>query len=209
MNPLNRLYRSYYNWRVRLHRRHYLLGALTHFFTIVILAFVLVVLFTLVILQPYHVEGSSMEPTLSHGDRLFIFRLSKIKSQILGQDYIPQRGQIIVFHDPTSNNKWIKRVVGLPNERLVLRNNEITIYNNEFPDGFQPDFKLDPALPDFPLDEPVIDRFIQAREVFVIGDNRLPRASSDSRGQAGNISLDNIDGSVIIRVIPFFNFRFF
>ena len=209
MNPFKRLYATWYGWRVRLHKRHYLLGALVHFFSIIFVAFILVVLFTLVILQPYHVQGESMEPTLSHGDRLFIFRLSKIKAQVFGQDYVPQRGQIVVLHDPVSDDKWIKRVVGLPNERIVLRDNTITIYNNEFPNGFEPVFNLDPPLPDFPHNEPVIDRFINAREIFVIGDNRHANASSDSRGQAGNISLDNVDGSVIIRVIPFFNFRFF
>lgn len=179
-----------------------------HIGSIAIAGVTIVTLFTLVIMQPFHVQGSSMSPTMKEGDRLFILKVGKIKAWLLGQDYTPKRGEIIVFHHPVNDEKWVKRVVGLPNERIVIRNNKITIYNEEFPEGFHPQLNLDPPLPEFPLNEPVVDRLIGSREVFVIGDNRLQDGSVDSRRE-DNTPLESIDGPVFIRIIPLFDFRFF
>lgn len=209
MDFFRNIYNKWYAWRVSLHRRNYWLGALTHVFSIIVVAFILVFIFTIIILQPYHVRGSSMEPTLQEGDRLFILRLGKITANIFGTDYVPKRGEIIIFHNPGKNDKWIKRVIGLPGERLVIENNKITIYNQEYPRGFEPNFNLDPPLPDFPLSEPRLDRTVNQGEVFVLGDNRLPGQSDDSRGPIGNIPVEDIDGVVLIRVVPILDFRFF
>ena len=145
-----------------------------HIASIVVIAFILIFFFTFYILQPYEVHGESMQPTLRDGDRLFILRSGKILSNMLGTDYIPRRGEIVVFQSRVEKAKWIKRIVGLPEERIVIKENKITIYNDEFPEGFEPIFELDPPLEAFPLNESVVDRIIKKGEVFVIGDNRLP-----------------------------------
>ena len=209
MNIFKRVYRRWYFFRVRLRRRHFLLGALAHVGSVVVMAFVLVLLFTLYILQPYRVSGESMSPTLHNGDRLFVLRSGKVVANALGYNYVPKRGEIIVFHSKLRDNKWIKRVVGLPGERVVIRNNVITIYNDKYPEGFVFELELEPALEDFPATEPVIDRIVGQGEVFVLGDNRLPQKSSDSRGGLGNIDLEDVDGTVVIRVVPILEFRFF
>ena len=209
MNIFKRIYRRWYRLRVRLRRRHFLLGALAHVGSVVIMAFVLVLIFTLYILQPYRVSGESMMPTLSNGDRLFVLRSGKVAANALGYNYVPKRGEIIVFHSKLRDNKWIKRVVGLPGERIIIKNNVITIYNEEHPEGFIFELEVDPQLEDFPATEPVVDRLVGQGEVFVIGDNRLPQKSSDSRGSLGNIALDDIDGTVVVRVVPILEFRLF
>lgn len=209
MEFLKKIYQPWHKLRVRLHKRSYVLGALVHISSIIAVAFILIFVFTFYILQPYQVVGQSMQPTLQDGDRLFILRSGKIFSDIMGTDYIPKRGEIIVFHSSLKDNKWIKRVVGLPGERIVIKNNRITIYNDEFPGGFEPVLNLDPPLEAFPPNEQVVDRIIRKSEIFVIGDNRLPQQSSDSRGTLGNVSLEDVDGTVLIRVVPVSEFQLF
>ena len=209
MDIIRRIYRRWQELRDRLKRRHYILGVLVHVGSVVVMAFITVFMFTLYILQPYRVDGASMQPTLENDDRLFILRSGKVVSDIFGIDFIPKRGDIVVLESKVNDKKWIKRVIGLPEERIVIKDKIITIYNEEFPAGFMPELNLKPELADFPSNEPVVDRIIGKGEVFVIGDNRLPRQSSDSRGSLGNISLDDIDGTVFVRVVPFAKFHFF
>ena len=163
-----------------------------------VVATLLLILFFIffVVFQPYRVVGNAMEPTLKNDERLLIFRGGKVWSNIVNSDYIPERGEIIVFEGKVSDSQWIKRVIGLPGERVVIANNVITIYNDEFPNGFELDAEWEAALADFPSDEPVIDREIDDDEVFVLGDNRLPGKSSDSRGDLGNVPIENIEGVI-------------
>ena len=163
-----------------------------------VVATLLLILFFIffVVFQPYRVQGNAMEPTLKDGERLLVFRGGKIWSNIVNSDYIPERGEIIVLESKVNDSKWIKRVIGLPGERIVIANNVITIYNDESPNGFELNAEWESVLADFPADEPVIDREIGADEVFVLGDNRLPSQSSDSRGALGNISIDDIEGVI-------------
>ena len=90
-----------------------------------------------------------MQPTLYHGDRIFILRSGKVWADILGADYVPKRGEIVVLESKLKDEKWIKRVVGLPGERVIIKNNIITIYNEEHPAGFVFELGADPPLEDF------------------------------------------------------------
>ena len=207
---LQRIYRRWYYYRERLKGRHYILGVLAHVGSIVALAFVMVLFFTLYILQPYEVYGDSMSPTLQNGDRLFILRSGKVLSDALGVDHIPKRGEIVIIHSKVNEKKWVKRVIGLPGERIVIKDNVITVYNRGSPGGFKVKLDLDPPLEDFPPAEPVVDRIIGKGEIFILGDNRLEGASDDSRSlRLGNVSIDDIDGVVVVRVVPVLDFRFF
>lgn len=187
------------------------LKAFLHLVSILIAAFIIVLFFEFFVFHPYKVEGNSMSPTLSSGDRLIVLRTNKVISDILGRDYVPKRGEIVVFShpQPTENRKLIKRVVGLPNERIVIKDNKIFIYNDDYPRGFELDWKFEPALPDFSQHEQVYDRIIREGEIFVLGDNRLPGQSADSRRSLGNIPVENIEGVVIIRILPLNQITFF
>jgi len=160
------------------------------------------------VFQSYEVDGSSMEPSLQNEDRLIIWKLPRTWARITKHDYQPQRGDVIVFHKPDgSKEQLIKRVIGLPGERVVVSDGEITVFSKTFPDGFKPD--------DAPYGKNLsetagnVDVRVDRGEVFVSGDNRIPGASLDSRSSLGNIDLDLVVGKLALRIFPFQSFETF
>jgi signal peptidase I len=158
------------------------------------------------VFQSYEVDGPSMETTLQNQDRLIVNKIPRTIARITGKPYIPERGEIIIFvkhgsldFDGSGEKQLIKRVIGLPGERVVLQNSKYTVYNAEYPQGFDPDTSFDrreginasiPGSADFTVGE---------NEVFVSGDNR-PN-SLDSRA-FGPISADDIVGTLAFRIFP-------
>ncbi|MFA4931140.1 MAG: signal peptidase I [Patescibacteria group bacterium] len=120
--------------------------------------------------QLFIVDGQSMEPTLHDGQMLLVDKLSYYYRQ-------PQRGEIIVFEKPKeTQTNFIKRVVGLPGEKITIHNNQIIVYNESNPDGLK--LNEDYIPPDSPTNGNQ-EFTIAANEVFVLGDNRTN--SQDSR----------------------------
>jgi signal peptidase I len=149
-----------------------------------------------------------MEPTLYHQDRLIIYKLNKTIADITSKDYMPERGDIIVFHQPNgSKDQLIKRVVGLPGDRIIVKNDRVTIYNAENPNGFNPDDERygDLLKPTYGN----VDVTVGNNEVFVMGDNRIAGASLDSRSSLGNVSTKYIVGELVLRYLPVGNFESF
>jgi signal peptidase I len=99
----------------------------------------------------------------------------------------------------------IKRVIGLPGERVVVKNNQVTVYNDEHPQGFHPDKDL-PYGKVIPETSGDIDTIISKNHVYVLGDNR-PN-SLDSRA-FGEIESKNIVGKLVMRVWPAGNMKAF
>ena len=98
------------------------------------------------VFRSYNVVGHSMDNTLSENDRLIVNRLAVSMSHLSGKEYVPERGQIIVFLngessgkltcsvDPTIKDQYIiKRVIAFPGERVVVKDGKITVYNNQNP----------------------------------------------------------------------------
>jgi signal peptidase I len=173
--------------------------------TILVTAPLIAVFLTVFVFQSYQVDGESMESTLSHNDRLIVWKLPKTWSKITGHDYVPQRGDVVVFVEPTlgqfgqdPGKQLIKRVVGLPGERVIVEDGVLTVYNDEFPDGFQPDKVLPygDVIGQTPLEK---EWTIGEDQVFVVGDNR--NNSLDSR-TFGPVETKNIVGKLVIRVLP-------
>ena len=93
-------------------------------------ALVIAILIRSLLIQPFYIPSSSMEPSLLVGDRLFVtklsygyskhsfpFSLGPIKNRILFSE--PERGDVIVFKTPADNRTdYIKRLIGLPGDRL-------------------------------------------------------------------------------------------
>ena len=157
------------------------------------------------VFQSYQVEGPSMQATLQESDRLIIWKLPHTWSRITKKDYQPNRGDIIVFikrglynFDTNKEKQLIKRVIGIPGDRVLVKEGKITIFNKEHPDGFDPDtvIKYDHVLP-YTLNE--VSLTVPAGEVFAVGDNR--QNSLDSR-IFGTISDDDIVGKLIARILP-------
>lgn len=170
------------------------------------------VLINTFVFRSYSVVGPSMESTMFTGDRLIVDRLPVTWAQLRGQSYVPERGQIIVFKNPHfapgSDEEYIvKRVIGLPGERVVLKNGTFTVYNDEHPDGFDPD-SLNGGEPGSPTSGEV-DKVVPKGELFVAGDHRAGSFSYDSRSGLGTIPLYDVVGPVSLRVFPFNKIRFF
>ena len=143
--------------------------------------------------QPFFVRGASMAPNFDDGEYLIVDELSsKTKLRPL------QRGDVVIFRYPVDPTQYyIKRVVGLPSERVRVANGTVMIFTAEFPRGVI----LDEAayLPTTERTEGVTDLTLKENEVFVLGDNR--DHSSDSRAW-GALPLDLVVGRAWIRAFP-------
>ena len=180
---------------------------------ILIAAPMIALMLTAFVFQSYEVDGPSMETTLQNHDRLIVWKLPKTVAKITHRDYIPHRGDIIIFvkHDlyeanGTQEKQLIKRVIGLPGDRVVVQNDHITIYNTEHPEGFNPDINHDYSGHIASVTSGNIDLLIPEGQVFVDGDNR-PN-SLDSRA-FGPIPAGDIVGKLKLRIFPVNNFKSF
>jgi len=159
-------------------------------------------------LQSFHVVGTSMTPTLQEGDRLLISKLGRTWGKITNDPYVPNRGDIIVFKSPTDGIELVKRVIGLPGERVVLESGKFTVFNEDNPKGFNPD-DVFPEGKNLAYTAGNVNVVIPEGEIFVSGDNRVPGGSLDSRSSLGTVPVDNIDGRLILRVLPITEARTF
>ena len=169
------------------------------------------ILFALVLItfvfHSYQVDGPSMNPTLKDGDRLIIWKVPRTLARITGNTYIPERGDVVVFSEigltntDGSTKQLIKRVIGLPGDRVVIEDGTIRVYNDEHPNGFNPDTTLDYGNgQSFPINNnEEIDEYVAEGEVFVMGDNR--NNSLDSRA-FGPVPAEDIVGKLTLRIFP-------
>lgn len=139
--------------------------------------------------QRTSVSGSSMEPTLHHGDQLILDKLSYHFSE-------PERFDIIVFpFQYEEKTYYVKRIIGLPGETVQIDLSGNIYINGEI---LEEDYGLEPI--NFPglAQEPIT---LGEDEYFVLGDNR--NNSSDSRDPSvGNIKRDDIMGKAWVRIWP-------
>lgn len=180
-------------------------GGRSLFGTIILfmLAPIIAISITTYAFQSYEVDGQSMETTLQNNDRLLVNKLPKTWARIKKSEYIPNRGDIIIFDQEgfassTGEKQLIKRVIGLPGERVVVKNDKITVYNDQNPQGFNPD-KANIYNVDAEVTAGMIDVVVPAGHVFVCGDNR--NNSLDSR-YFGPISAQHIIGKLSLRILP-------
>jgi len=174
---------------------------------ILLLAFLVAVLLIAFVFRSYQVDGPSMETTLMNQDKLIIWKVSRTWARITHHAYIPNRGDVIVFQEAglsvygqQDSKQLIKRVVGLPGDRVVVRDGAVTIYNKAHPNGFQPDQTL-PYDSDkhIPVTNGDVDVTLGPDQLFVCGDNRPD--SLDSRA-FGPINANQVIGKLIVRVFP-------
>lgn len=137
---------------------------------ILLISLAIVVPIRYFLVQPFVVRGASMEPNFTDQEYLVVDEISYYVRP-------PARGEVIVFRYPRDTSEFfIKRIVGLPGEKITIERGRVTIANTAYPEGFvlQEPY-LDPALKTYPD----IQRTLGPEEYFVLGDNR--NASSDSR----------------------------
>src|SRR3989338_9063327 len=151
-------------------------------------AVIIVLPIRLFIAQPFIVSGSSMDPTFADKQYLIVDELSYHFKD-------PERGEVIVFKYPKDESRYlIKRIVGLPEETVIIEGNTLSVTTKE-----------GEVLP---IPEPYVVNegngnsmtlTLTDDQYFVMGDNRP--ASSDSRIW-GPLPQDDIVGRALIRLLP-------
>lgn len=149
------------------------------------------------VVQPHRVSGESMMTTLHDGELVLTNKLDyRFKS--------PERGDVITFKAPNDPKRdFIKRIIGLPEEKLEVTKNQIKIYNKKYPDGF---ILKETYLDSFQITEGNLvfqegkAVAIPKDEYMTMGDNRLN--SYDSRAW-GTLRKDAIIGKAWIVYWPF------
>lgn len=169
--------------------------SLKDFFTelvkIVIISLAIVLPIRYLLIQPFYVKGASMEPTIYDHEYLIIDEISYRFKE-------PLRGEIVVFKYPQDKKQYfIKRIIALPGEKIVIREGKVIIFNQSSPEGFILD-ENDYLLPGTktPGQE---DRVLEEDEYYVLGDNRS--SSLDSR-RFGPLGREYIIGRTWLRGWP-------
>ncbi len=188
------------------------------------------------IYRSYNVVGGSMENTLHGDDRVIVNRAAVSLAHFNGHEYMPKRGQIIVFlnEDEEKANEYreqgvqnpmtctipddvadqyiIKRVIAFPGERVVVKDGVMTIFNEEHSEGFVYDEEWrseDGSSGPKEHTSGEVDTVVPEGEIFVSGDNREGSNSWDSRNGLGTIPLCRVIGPVLMRLYPFNQIRLF
>jgi signal peptidase I len=148
-------------------------------------------------IQPYRVDGPSMQPGL-HTDGLLLVNL-------LTYDFgSPQRGDVIVLHPPSAPNlQYVKRIIGIPGDTIELTQISVAVdgkvlsepYISPLPDGAEENSN---GCLEFPATG-TIDITLSKNQYYVMGDNRTN--SQDSRC-FGSITRDEIIGKAEVVIFP-------
>ena len=146
------------------------------------------------IVQPFIVDGGSMLPTFHNKEFLLVDKFSYFVGK-------PDRGDVAIFKlyeggtNPYTGKHLIKRVIGLPGERVVVKNGVTYIFNKENPQGFE----LDESFILYKDMTKNVDVTLDEHHYFVMGDNRTQ--SYDSRDW-GALDEKNLKGQVLFRMFP-------
>ena len=164
---------------------------------VLIVSLIIIVPIRAYVVQPFYVDGASMEPNFYDGEYLIVDEISYRFKE-------PNRGDIVIFHPPDNPKVYyIKRIIGLPNEVVDIKNGEIRVYEQD---------SVDPLIID---ESKYLSEDQQLRpsekyhvkladtEYYLMGDNR--RSSLDSR-RLGPINESHIKGKVALRAFPFDKF---
>lgn len=169
------------------------------------------VIFRFYIFQPFSIKGNSMEPNFHNGEYLIVNELTYNFSA-------PKRGDVVIFKHPEPActdfvnssyinriffqgpcSNYIKRIIGLPGETVVIKDGKVLVKNEQNPEGFE-------LREDYlPSEIPTLGnqtRELSKDEVYVVGDNRQPNASSDSR-EWGPLPKNHIVGKGFLLLLPF------
>lgn len=153
----------------------------------VAIAVIAVFLVRTFVVQPFLVSGSSMEPSFYNSDYLLVDELTYRFRE-------PSRGEVIVFKYPGDHRSYyIKRIIGLPGERVQINNGKIAIYK----DGKELDLK-EPYISQL-KSSGRFETVLKENQYFVMGDNR--NFSFDSRSW-GPLSRSEIIGLARLRLWP-------
>ena len=168
----------------------------------VLLGLLLGLLVTQIGFSLMRVDGRSMDPSLFAGELVVVLRppvtalLASFGSGSWGQ---VERGAMVVLPEPHTGGVLlgmgrpliVKRVVALPNELVAFRRGQLYVDGVRLPEPWVSEERRGTyTMPPRPVD---------AGEVFVVGDNRLPLASRDSR-QFGPVPTSSLRGRLVAQL---------
>lgn len=158
----------------------------------IVVVLAVMVMIYLFIMSPQEINGQSMDPTFHNGEYILTNKVEYKFEE-------PKRGDIVIFKSPRNKDiDYIKRVIGLPGERVKLENNAFYINGTRLDETAY----LDPGIIIFGgsyLTEGS-EIVVPEGKYFVAGDNR-PH-SSDSR-EFGPIAKEDFIGKALLRYFPF------
>src|SRR3989344_6320719 len=153
----------------------------------VVITLIIVVPIRTYVAQPFIVSGASMDPTFRDHEYLIVDELSYYLRE-------PARGEVIIFRFPNDPSKFfIKRIIGLPGETVMIKNSQVSVKQGE------QTVKIDETY--LASQQSLADTELKlgTEEYFVMGDNR--KVSHDSRSW-GALPADQITGRALIRLFP-------
>lgn len=164
---------------------------------VAVIGLVVVFLVRYYLFQPFYVKGASMEPNFYDYEYLIV---NEISYRFLP----PQRGEIVIFHYPKDPSQFfIKRIIGLPDEKIEIISGRVKVYNKDFPQGV---YLNEDYLEAGAYTQGNTELTLGADEYFVMGDNR--GSSFDSR-RFGPVKKSLIIGKTFLRAWPFSKFKYF
>ncbi len=165
--------------------------------------------------KPFETPAGSMRPTLQQGDSFLVSQIFPI----IGERYAPERGDIVVFRHPQNQGvTYVKRVIGLPGERIQMKNGEVYLngqpfdrqkaeaieeksrdgqvslvqtYREILPNGRSHeviDLQVDSRFDETPEFE------VPEGNLFVLGDNRDNSIDSRMQEHFGFVPIENVTG---------------
>jgi signal peptidase I len=154
---------------------------------IVALSLLVAIVLRLFVIQTFYVPSGSMMPTIQPGDRILVLKLG----------YRIGEGSIIVFKTPpgyrpsecsgATESDLVKRVIGLPGDRVSSRGNTVYVNGRPLPQPYLPKGTT--------LGERIVPQTVPKGEYFVLGDNR--DISCDSRVW-GDVPASDVVGTAFL-----------
>lgn len=174
----------------------YLINELVSIIFAVLVAVLIFLALRHYVLQPFQVEGSSMEPQLHNQDQMVMLRNNEI-----------ERFDVVVFPDPRgSGDSYVKRIIGQPGDELYFSNDTLYLNNQAVEEPYLEPLKSETEgkfTEDFSLWYTLGLTQVPEGYYFVMGDNRP--YSGDSR-QFGLIQSEDIQGVTNFVYFPFERF---
>lgn len=202
----------------------------SEFMKTALIAVVLAMLIRTFLYEPFHIPSSSMKPTLEIGDYLFVSKpaygfsnhsfplgLQLFEGRVMAKDRLPLRGDVVVFFNEKTKQDYIKRVIGLPGDRVQVKHGELylngekvlrevvglkkiregytdvvlTEYTQTLPEGAM--FSIYEQSDRQPLDD-TEEYHVPEGHYFMMGDNRDHSQDSRVLDAVGYVPFENIIG---------------
>ncbi len=157
-------------------------------------AIVLAYLIKTFFLSFFIVEGASMEPTLFNNDKVLVNKSAAWSGSIDHQD-------IIVIRDDENDKYYVKRIIGLPGEKVEIKDDTLYINDKQKEEPYLPEKNEEVDLLKMNMTGDFDPIKVPANQYFVMGDNRLD--SRDSRNGLGYINEEDIVGTCEYVIMPF------